>query len=462
MATPLNVDQILTVDEFERLLNRGRGKAIVYLQTHDAAPYREVIRYVALTDVTDESFQAENGRSHYLMDLITLSGQEEAICEAAIQALHAQIKVTNDFYQLFDLLAAYARKGYQQAHQALYAWCRAYYDPYQPQGFAMKPLLELDGASAFLFLLDPLDSGRYPEITNENIYAFSRALDVLEEKKGVEETQKALYALTVSLPALRETIDTLYTLYALYLKSIIPTPSTDKTVVFPSTLSYAELREKADTENWWQPNHIVEQFKKWGEQASQTDLLEAATDFITLDLTWDQRWCFAFIFQSKGFPLNDLSRLFEMIYQSKNQPLDGSILRIFAHTHHPDVRAFALKCLSDPQYIFQALELLTSNFEATDWGLIALSFDFDLGDYLVHDLGFSVQELFRKYPSLDAPPCLIRLFESNPCALCREGVVKSLVSLNALPDWMADECRYDSSPDLRAYAERGFVDDPDD
>jgi hypothetical protein len=110
----------------------------------------------------------------------------------------------------------------------------------------------------------------------------------------------------------------------------------------------------------------------------------------------------------------------------------------------------------------QVVGLLVNNFESEDWALIESLFDGSLDEHDYHSLGFSIRDVFKKHPSLDAVPALIRMFDANPCSRCREDVVESLVSLNALPDWMAEECRYDANLDLRAYAEREFTDASDD
>ncbi len=46
----------LTPDEFARSLVSGRGNAVLHLQTHDAAPYREVILNACLHCVAYDAY----------------------------------------------------------------------------------------------------------------------------------------------------------------------------------------------------------------------------------------------------------------------------------------------------------------------------------------------------------------------------------------------------------------------
>jgi hypothetical protein len=73
-----------------------------------------------------------------------------------------------------------------------------------------------------------------------------------------------------------------------------------------------------------------------------------------------------------------------------------------------------------------------------------------------HYLGMAVFTLLRE---MEAPPeesqaVLLRLYEDLPCSFCRETTVRNLVASGGLPDWMAEECRYDAEPETVEYAEQ--------
>jgi hypothetical protein len=64
---------------------------------------------------------------------------------------------------------------------------------------------------------------------------------------------------------------------------------------------------------------------------------------------------------------------------------------------------------------------------------------------------------FRIERTSDGRTMCIQLSTVDPCAFCRESLVNILIELDAMPDWMLQECQWDSNPEIRA-AVRGMVD----
>ena len=85
LPAPFNLDTPPTVEEFAHAVRFGFGRAILWLQRHDPAPYRDVSLEAALTDHRFES--SESHRTAYTRELIRLAGHEgkarEALAEAA-------------------------------------------------------------------------------------------------------------------------------------------------------------------------------------------------------------------------------------------------------------------------------------------------------------------------------------------------------------------------------------------
>ena len=61
-----------------------------------------------------------------------------------------------------------------------------------------------------------------------------------------------------------------------------------------------------------------------------------------------------------------------------------------------------------------------------------------------HHFGMGVRHLVKKHRKGEAEECLLLLYEKGPCSLCRGQVVEDLIALNRIPEWMREECRYDS------------------
>jgi hypothetical protein len=454
----------LSVEEFERLLSRGRGKAILHLKQHDAAPYREVIRRLCLTD-TIHDLRCEATRAPYLMQAIELSGDTEAICDAVIRELHTSDWGVDSF---FSLLGQMAQHGFPMARQAMYAWCRLHYDPQRDYPENFKPLLELDGLQAFLFLLDPRHSGIYPNIQDQRFDSLGHCLAELEERFGEADVQSALDEAARGRPALRQIIDDIYArqMADRIEQKFYRIGRINSGVQDDLTRSYAELRRSMDLKEI-DEGKSGPLWRQWASHASDEELYAAAVDFNTRDMSLGVQLRYANLFLHRPFPLNDLDRFFALRERSERfvdlaQYIHYGFLKICEQLSHPRIRAFALDRITQRQEAGRMVALLANNFEAGDWMLIDSLFDADLEEYDYHFLGFSIQAVFKNHSSPDAIPALIRMFEANPCSTCRMDVVESLVSLNALPNWIAEECFYEANLELRAYAERGFAHASDD
>src|SRR4051794_649608 len=82
----LGKERFVEISEFRSLLEKGLGRAIVYLQTHDAAPFREVILHACTHDLRFDR-QLEPSRGRYLFDLVQHTQEPEYYRERILASL---------------------------------------------------------------------------------------------------------------------------------------------------------------------------------------------------------------------------------------------------------------------------------------------------------------------------------------------------------------------------------------
>jgi hypothetical protein len=133
------------------------------------------------------------------------------------------------------------------------------------------------------------------------------------------------------------------------------------------------------------------------------------------------------------------------------------VLAVLRHVQHPDVRALALRLIDTTHWPGQGVELLSLNFENDDWIRIGETARRAHDGDVAHSIGFGVQAVFRPHPAPEAATALIAVYQQNPCSRCRERAVEALYSLNLLPAYMLEECKYDANLDLRERARRNFA-----
>jgi hypothetical protein len=99
----------------------------------------------------------------------------------------------------------------------------------------------------------------------------------------------------------------------------------------------------------------------------------------------------------------------------------------------------------------QAVGLLRSNFELSDWALLEELTVSDLDRDTFHAMSFDIEHVFEDHQDNEGVPSLLNLYEYNPCSACRERLVELLYSLGQLPDHIREECKYDANIYLRKW-----------
>src|SRR5262249_31543782 len=114
--------------------------------------------------------------------------------------------------------------------------------------------------------------------------------------------------------------------------------------------------------------------------------------------------------------------------------------------------AFALRMIESGNNVSRATGLLMNNFQEADWSLIQEIASRPMEEEDRWVLAWTVLDVFAAHPIKDAVGTLLSLYETAPCATCRQRIIEKLHELEALPNWIIEECQYDSNFDLRAKA----------
>jgi hypothetical protein len=438
----------MEVDEFQRVLNLGLGRAILHLQKHPASRslYRDVILYACLNNIAYDP-QTEGDRTEYLVESIRLSDEAEFYRE---QILHefAHLRPSDDWTteQFFYLAFRFAQQGHEYARQLLYQKYKEGWDTTHLRG--SRPLVSLDGFKGFLFAVDPLKRRKYPE---KHAWIFDYLLSDLEKMVDVDEVLATEYS---DNPQLRRFI--LAIRKSLKYRDKYQKAAQKKKARI-AEMSYKEIKQRDILKmskkklhfGWWD----------WGNTATEEDLTLAAEDFLREDNS-DRLLLFMDMFRHRRFPL-DLTKLLQFgEYGDERVARDQIAMRalnVLENVSHDEVRKLALRMIEQGNRTWRAVGLLNNNFEEGDWKFIeeVTARKRDAENY--HGIGLSVENIFKAHPSDEVVGALLNLYEYGPCSRCRERFVDLLHQLNKIPDWMAEECQYDSNPHLRAKARQGFA-----
>jgi hypothetical protein len=440
----------MSVDEFQRILNNGLGRAILFLQQNDSTPYREVILNACLHNTAYDA-QVEGTRVEYMHNIIHLTSEENFYREQILDALLKPDQRDWDDIHLLDQAAIFAKAGDKHARQAVYN--RLLHHPGSVSHYDV--LIDMDGIKGLINLVEEiwqLD----PDDRQEFISSFGEELLMaLERHDGEDQTQKNLLAISETNPNVKEFVESVSADRAGRKYSI-------KREKRPN-ISYSELKSWISTNP--DLNHPPIKWSLWGKYASDEDIVLAANDLLLLDDEEAQKiTIYSDMFRKRMFPL-DPTRLINWASQIDDRDIwksDGTIdyearrslyaLNALELVMDWAVRDLALSLIESKNNSGRAVGLLGINFVEGDWQLIEQLTQTNTNTEDYHSLGLSILEVFDAHPSAEAAAVFQHLYEWGNCSACRERFVQRLVSLNALPQWMLKECQYDCNLDLRELA----------
>ncbi|HEX3051238.1 MAG TPA: hypothetical protein VHP83_11325, partial [Aggregatilineaceae bacterium] len=448
-----NPGEIMQVSEFKRILEIGLGRAILFLQTHDATPYREAILEACLHDTRYDG-QAESRRATYLFDVIAQTGFQEFYREPILQALEiASDPNTYDSLQLNDLATNFADQGDQAARRLVYDQFVAHLtsDDWGDVTRAHN-LISLDGTDGFLFAVEQFGK-RLPACSEQEPPYWFPSLE-----KNWDDDERTYWDAAIQRAADNPHLAA-YVAFEQERRANQKTKTSRRKPL--SFMSYDQLKPKI--------THRTTEYglATWGERANEADLECAANDLLALAEQTDILLLrkYVCIFRERRFPL-DPQKLIDLASQARHEPpsydeddrftpqsrLILTALNALGNVSHPEVRQLAFELVEGRQWIAHAAILLKSNWQNSDWSVLEALTQETFEPYDYHGLGMDIRELFEAHPEPKAAQTLINLYEYGPCSECREHYVKALDSIQAVPEWMRAECRYDADHDLREWA----------
>jgi hypothetical protein len=444
----------LDTAEFQRILEIGLGRAILHLKSHDSKPYREGILY-ACTHNTVYDTQIEGGHYEYLRDVLQATGEPEYYHDPLLAALLASPadNEDKDAWQLYDLAQFFVEQGSQEARQAIFDKFASNVKAGSLIGAG--EILELDGLEGFLFIADKI---QVPE--DDTYYYYGLLPNDLEEEYGKDAVWQALDKASDQSPAIKAYAQAIVQ----YRKEENTRKPTERSKPFKG--HYDEIKELLK-----HPNPLSKAYTSnlWGKSANGDDLEQAARDFLGLpEDNLDTLIVYLNIFKSRSFPLDPakliklaLSKTSKLTWEggwpTKPDRVVLAALAALENINHPDIRRLALSLIEGSAWIGWAVDLLANNYQETDWQhIVEPTTTRELDAYTYHGLGMSIRNLFEAHPSKDAVNTLINLYNNGPYSFCRFFLVEFLHSLDALPAWMIEECKYDSNVDIREWVNNGF------
>jgi hypothetical protein len=158
------------------------------------------------------------------------------------------------------------------------------------------------------------------------------------------------------------------------------------------------------------------------------------------------------VFSGRALPEFD-ARLIELCRHGDKEVREWSF-RALEQNAHPLVREFALKELPKGVHDRSVTALFINNYRHGDENRILEAMELPADPCELHWLLMNSKEILEKHPEADCSRLGVITYVLTPCARCRFHAAQLLLNRQVAPEWLAEECRYDSEKDCQQLVEK--------
>jgi hypothetical protein len=427
----------MTSEEFRQAINNGLGRTVLHIRTHSWKPYAEAIEYVCLHNTAYDP-QCEGSRAEYVYEIVRLTGEPERFAKIVAEGLLNALEYW-EVAHLFDMAALFAKDGYGGVREAMlkkFGW-----DEERKDFLGGEQIVSVDGEKGLLLVAERI--GMWMEGHPE--YWVDDSL-LKGEAEGWGERVLAEGAMTsVNVQRYREGMA----------KYKAEAGRRGRTPEYRNW-SYAELRERIVVEGGKVPRGWL---FGWGQHASEEAVREAAADLLK-EKDGERLVAYLRIFNRRRFPL-DHGRLIQIARGVDGEAAIASC-RALRHLKDESVRELAIEMMDAGRGVGDAVEMLVLNYVGGDEQRIEKLLAAQGNDEDFHWCGHAALHLFEANVEAEAVGTMMLMYERGRCSNCRTGAVRVLMGRGVIPEWMVEECLFDSSEEVRdaarEYRARGGTD----
>ncbi len=420
----------MTPLEFRSALEKGLGRAILYLQKSDPAPFFDVILDASVRNTVYDKHYFGANKAEYLLEIFELTGRSDELIEAMLKA-----------YDDFDLeerpdtklIMEIAKRGNAKARRLVKQDFLIELD--EKSKYAGGDLIKVGGASAFLYVAKRLGRLVKTDPAFQPVSYYLRDLRSLDLK---ENSEPKLPAILEKARLENSDVDTHLT----YIEAQLVKP--ERKFVRYEQLSYPET--KARIEDPQDTSSVG--YSWWGEYASYQELRMAANDLL-LETQPERIRLYLEVFRDRCFPLG-YTKLMPFI-DHEDPKVVRAAMQALGSIKHKTIRVEALRRLTSSEWAWEALWMLRRNYLPEDAKLFTEIIQ-ESNDEEIELLGHQMHRVLEENCSPEALEPIQAIYESGSCVALRASVVELLQEHNLLPDWMLEECCWDSYQHFRKKA----------
>ncbi|MDJ0364369.1 hypothetical protein QMK33_04340 [Hymenobacter sp. H14-R3] len=411
---------------FRQSARLGTGRAYLLARDNPDVDFSAAIIEVALKNFAYDG-QAEGSRAQYVFALYGLSKHQARIRRAVLAGLATEHDDTWTLQQLFELALLFAQHGDAPARQAMY------------HRFLRKPIHGSDWVGAReLMALDGLAGLRY--VAQKFGRALAKNPDDWQDDhliKSFQEDNPTLDAWADLRHAAQHDDNV-----RRYLHNVEATRARQEAYQRPAR----ELPGRQEMIEVPRQRALPFLFRK---KLQPTDLEYFAKRLLT-EKSKAVIENILFVFGEFKYPL-DYRLILELARQQARSRyrLAEFATAALQHLSAPEIRAFALQKLATTTRPSQYTDLLISNYQTGDAGLLTAIVQRSHHEHTLEQLACSYVAIYEATKTPECAPPLLALYHKMTCGIHRSEVVRLLLENQVLPIWLNEELPFDSSAETQ-------------
>jgi len=399
--------------------------------------------------------QCEDSRENWLMTMADDAKIEDQVFDSTVCAFRDNFAARSfwDRRQLCKLAAMFAKRGRVEARTAIYSSLSRY--DKSSDIFGAEEIIELDGPDGLLFVAEKIGNWI---LNDPNYPGTNYVVDFFDEIHGQGSAERILIVASGNSSGIKaflnrelRTVEPEGTEFDFRKGSLIPD-------MYPRFGSMQP--DRFDTMKNWGADDIIRNIRetpyeknrnkglyaRWGRTALDDDL-QAVAKALFAEPDTQLQVAYLSVFQRRGLPQFD-DRILKFA-DSDDSDVRWMLFLTLSCVQHHKVRELAFKCLRSGRIVEHELSLLEKNYERRDWATIYESLDLPTEQENLHRVLQDLLDVYETNMLPEAVEPMLYTFENTPCSTCRSRAVRVLKSINALPDWIREECQFDADADTR-------------
>ncbi len=438
----------LARDEFASALQKGLGRAHLYVASHGLDAVADLVLAACLHDQAYDP-QCEPSRAKWLFSMFNNSRHYPSFLAAIVQALRSETEYW-DLQQLFELSREMVANGDDSVRAIMkervyeLASRSSEYDRLGAQEW-----IELNGLNAAIGL-----ARVYGKRLLEDPEDFVPSLDVFPGYVVSRELQEMLFQYSKREPALKAYWDYLEA------RGELDTPLARENKRSQLERIDRDRREKHELESILQnaKNKVGEvpaMYYFFGQRATSAELQEVFSDLLK---ETDEEVCLRLLWVFRRAPIPRLTERLFTWAEGTNERLKEASIEVLAQTSDKCVHELARAKVQDGKILGDdsgVLSLFTNNYGSGDSQLITralLSARPEMED--VHTLAGDIADLAERHKDEGLAQSLEWAYENTACSDCRYKIVVQIDAIRHLKGELLYECQFDAREDIKALARK--------